>query len=214
MNIKKTSIIISTVIVVLMVAGFMLYDSLSTKNIHFTSTYPDTKISITSRNNQTTTATITGDQYIKLKTGVYSAQYQNNELNHDSFDVVINNDTQDINLDPNYSGVKLYSILKTEDVSIKKIISTSYKSNNYIVSNEKLYHRAEWFSCSLIIYKINPFSGSGLGDPDNYDDYHIVLKKDETSKKWVVVGKPSLLLNKLNNPSIPDYVLADLIKSN
>lgn len=56
MNIKKTSIIISTVIVVLMVAGFMLYDSLSTKNIHFTSTYPDTKISITSRNNQTTTA--------------------------------------------------------------------------------------------------------------------------------------------------------------
>jgi hypothetical protein len=104
-------------------------------------------------------------------------------------------------------------MLEVEDTSIKRVVHSLFKSNNYDISNEKLYNTGEWFSCSLVVYQINPFSGSGLSDPDNHDDYHIVLKKNPTTNTWKLVGGASLLLTKPDNPSIPEYILDDLAQN-
>lgn len=115
---------------------------------------------------------------------------------------------------PAYSNDVLTSKMAEEKDQIKKTITSLFSSGNYSISNEKLYHRGEWFAGTLTVYQINPFGGSDFGSPDNYDNYYVVLKKNTNENSWKLVGGPSLILTKPDNPSIPTYVLDDINPSN
>jgi len=117
-------------------------------------------------------------------------------------------------IDPAYSNDVLISKMADEKDQIEKTITSLFSSDNYSITNEKLYHRGEWFAGALTVYQINSFGGSSFGNPDNYDNYYVVFKKNTRDNSWNLVGGPSLILTKPSNPSIPTYVLDDINPSN
>ncbi|MEI7918227.1 MAG: hypothetical protein WCH58_02485 [Candidatus Saccharibacteria bacterium] len=214
MNTKKKVIILVSLLIIVssVIFGINYYNNkLLVKDVIINSTYPNTNIKLKLNNGHETEYKITNNSSsIKLQVGNYTAFYINNELSQNSFSLSITKDTSKIDLDPFDNSNQLNNILANENTSITNTINSLYKSNNYVISDKKVYHQGEWFSCSLVVYQINPFSGSGFSDPDNYDTYFIVLKKDTVNNKWGLVGGPSLILTKTGNPSIPNYILDNL----
>ncbi len=214
MSIKNKAVLVVSLlfIVGLIIFGVNYYNNnLLEKEIIISSTYPGTNIKLKASNGHETEYKITNNSSsIKLQVGNYNLTYLNNELSQDNLSVQITKDTTKINLDPFYNNNQLNIDLINENTSITNTINSLYKSNNYVISDEKLYHQGEWFSCSLVVYQINPFSGSGFSDPDNYDNYFIILKKDIVNNKWDLASKPSLVLTKTDNPSIPSYIIDKL----
>ena len=180
------------------------------KDVVFSSTFANTKIKIDSKDDHENTLTIDNDTSAKLRVGDYNASYLNSELNQDGFTISITKDTNKISLDPFYGNNQLQLILDKDGTAIEQTINSLFKSKNYLISDERLYHQGEWFSCSLVVYQINPFGGSDLSDPDNYDNYYVILKKDTSDNKWKLAGGPSLALTKPSNPLIPQYILDNL----
>jgi len=208
---RKIIIFLLAVLLALFVGINIIIGVNSSTRVTFTSTYPKTSLKIISPDGKQILINTT--QAIDLKIGDYQASYQNKDLNKDSFLVSIKKTTSKINLDPGYNNDLLTSKMSVDKEEIKGVIGSLFKSNNYSIGTEKLYHKGEWFAGSLIVYQVNLNIDPELGNPDNYDIYYVVLKKN-LNNNWDLVGGPGLILTKPENPSIPDFILDDLNPSN
>jgi len=210
MNIKKISIIVAAIVVLLVGFGLLMaiLNAPIEVNVKFTSSYPDTKITL--KVPKSKDVEIKGGQTIKLSVGDYWASYSNTDLSKNPFLISIKKTTNDIRLDPGYSAEILDKKMSDEKDSIENKIISIFSSSTYSIETEKLYHIGEWFSGSLTVTQTDPNADPLLGNPDDYDRYYIVFHKDSQNNTWTLVGGPKLILTKPENPTIPIYVLDDI----
>jgi len=210
---KKNIIIVIIISILLILIGFITYNYItSSRSVIFTSSYSDTKIEFTDKNNKKTIVDL--NQKTSLKIGSYTAIYTNKDLDQNTFTISILKNTSKIELNPGYNEVILNTKLKEQNSQIKQTIKSLFVSKNYSITSEKIYHQGEWFSGILRVYQIDTFSRAGSSNPDNHDDYYIVLKKDSSDNNWKLIGGPNLILTTVDNPSIPLYILNNINPSN
>jgi hypothetical protein len=196
---------IGFLIIVSVIGGVMLFLR-DNKNVTFTIDYPEGSAVISDTQDRSKKfATLKNNTSLWLNKKTYYIFFENEGLNHDPQAITVDNATSTVALDPSYSSEKLQSLLAGEqkaiDAEIKKSISSSVP---YTPAKGSLYHRGEWYATTVPVFKASSLDPD-IANPDDVDNYYIVLKK--TDNNWKLVSKPSLILTKPDNPNIPDYII-------
>lgn len=217
---KKRIIIIVLAAIIIGFGLYMLYGRPQEIDVKFTSNYPGATIKLQGPEDKAKAdneefafgkeTVIKDGQTVRLSLGSYQYSFSDKNLDNQTYPLTITKNSTEVKLDPNYSSEVLGDMLNKEIDRIKTTINNRFTSNNYDISQEKLYHRGEWLSCALTVYQQDPFGGVDFGNPDNYDNYYVVFKKG-SNNNWKLVGGPALVISKPDNPSIPAYILDSLV---
>ncbi len=141
---------------------------------------------------------IINDESLSLEKGkryliVYTAS-----KDYESGEIIINEDTQKISIDPDYSEQKKQSLVNQSLSEFDSIISSDFKNINlYDIQKGILIDKGKWYLTKLK-YKDSE-------DQINSDTLVIGLHKESTG--WKVILKPHIYFSKINYPNTPDDIL-------
>ncbi len=208
---KRIALVMLIAVSVLIVAGFIVYSSSFGKiNLKFINKDSGVVVDIYKLDKKDLSKklikTIDSPGLIELRKGNYQLiSGGDNNFEAKKINFVVSSKIIDVTVDPNYSEMKLQSLLHNSLVSIKKAMNTQYPriSSDYTISKSKLFKKGEWYSALLVSNE------SGL----NSDTLRIVLRKK--SGEWVTVTTPpQIVINSHDYPGIPKVVVDSTNKTN
>lgn len=120
------------------------------------------------------------------------------DKDYESGEIIIDEDTQKISIDPDYSEKKKQLLVDQSLSEFNKIISSDFKNINlYDIQKGILINKGNWYLTKLK-YRDSE-------DQVNSDTLVVGLHKESTG--WKVILKPHIYFSKINYPTIPDNIL-------
>ena len=202
---NKKTIITSLIIFIVLIGGiFGAAEYLSYKTVHVIFKESNLAIDIYNNADNKQKASLSDSGDIKLKEGSYYYKPTTDSFSHDKVYFMVTSDDTTVEISPAYSSSRLNNILSTQEDTIHTVITTTYATiiNNYIISDETLYHHGEWYSARLV-QRVE-----GSNEPDVY---RVILKKDGDS--WKIAASPRLTISIKEFSNIPEYVIRQVNKS-
>lgn len=140
---------------------------------------------------------------VRLLDGLYSVTPSGNNINTERIYITVNKDATTFTISPSYSEEYLKTVLLSETTFIQSALRAVYPniSEQYYVSDGKLYAQGDWYITSLM-----PLSNGSV------DVYYVILHK--TDGVWKIAAKPSLYFTYAEYPSILKNVLYQANSSN
>lgn len=193
---NKRIILVVVFIVLACATYFGIREITSYKEVSFSFKQPGVSIDVFSLD-ENKIASVSENSTIKLKTGSYYYTPKSDQFASDNvfFDV---NGIETVEINPAYSKKYLDTLLEKESSSAQAVINTSYPTliTNYIVADESLAGKGEWYSTKLI-QRV-----SGGNEPDVY---RIILKKD--GDIWKIVVSPRLAISIAEFKQVPEAAI-------
>lgn len=190
--------IIGAVFVALIVLGgaFGISEFLSYRDVSVVLKQSDAEVEIYNSDNRKITNVAT-DELIRLKVGEYYYKPVNEKFSTANVNFSIQDNTT-VEIDPSFSPSYLANLLAAQQNDIRAALSSSYPSAlaSYVIGDEALAHKGEWYSAKLI-QRV-----SGGNQPDVY---RVILEKKNES--WTIVASPQLVISKAADTAIPADVI-------
>jgi hypothetical protein len=201
---KQLIILISLLAGLTLIIGIVVY-YLSFRTVTVTLKSPDMTGVIyryDDKDKSSEVAKINASQSIKLQEGHYGYSANNTKYDNAPTLFTVGKNESTVTIDPSYSRQYLSTLLETELVSINTVITNTYGSllTNYDVQAGSLYKKGEWYGAAIAEH-ITPDGNYG-------DVYRVVLHKIDS--EWKIEAKPSLVLTKHDNPTIPKDIIGDI----
>lgn len=160
----------------------------------------------TSHNNWSTTekpiAQTSKTQTFSLKKGQYGILAQKTDTTlQQTTTVLLGDQPETVTIIPKYTEAKLQAMLDEQKSAIRSSVKQSYPSlqTGYYFDGEQLVGQGDWYVARV--------ASNSLTDSFGYaDNYFVIMKKNNGVWKKAI-GSPTLIINKSENPELPDYVL-------
>lgn len=140
---------------------------------------------------------------ISLKKGNYGLLINKTvDTNQQTTTLKLDKEPITITINPIYTEEKLYNLLEEQKSVIRDNVKQAFPmiQNGYYFDGEKLINQGEWYVARVI--------NDNQADIYGYADNYIVVMKKNGDGSWVkAIDKPTLLVDKANNRSIPDNVI-------
>jgi hypothetical protein len=205
---KKTLIIIGTVLIAGAIGITMYLRTFNTLTIEFSDKSPGLIVDVYNSGPDTVNeaqqlteknlvaSNISSKQKIRLKKGGYSVVSRKNDT-YEPFNQKVSlyqGNTNSV-VEPYFSESKLKTLLEPQKSAIQSAATSAYPriTGRYIFEDEKLFHFGDWYGATL------KYVGT---DRNNADSLLVVMKKEGTNWK-IVTRPPSLIVSQKDYPDIP-----------
>lgn len=194
---SKRGVVFLLIIIAALVSSIVfMTNRLSYKDVYIDIKQPGVSIDI-SKSSGGDVISVSSSEAVKLKPGsyMYTPKGDGTDNSTETFEV---KESFTLKIDPPYSSDKLNSILLESKDDIRKVITNKYPFvlQDYIISDEALYNRGEWYTAK-IIQKV-----SGGNEPDIY---RTIAHKDGST--WSISVKPTLSIDIESNKEVPSYAI-------
>lgn len=202
MSRKKTLLIATIVVFILLIAGFATINyRQSFKTV--TLNVKREGVSVTIRNAGGGTVkeipAQVGTTTFKLRQGTYQIIPSGNNISANPIPLIVTESGASVDIDPSYSGEYLETLLNDEIESINSLLVSTYPDviSNFTIKRGTLHKHGEWYTTTLIQDWFEP---SVPGDV-----YRTVLHKEDGA--WKIIAPPAIVLSAKEHPSIPREIL-------
>lgn len=199
----KQRLIILVVVLAAIAGGLMwLQDYLSYRTVSFILTAPATGADIYQRPDNSESSvkiqTITSNQKLRLKDGVYSyiPQGADADTAPNSFSVTKD---ETVTISPAYSLAYRQKLAPQIEPALQKALQAKYPTvmPQYKINNITIMAKADWAGVLLVPATMDENDPGAL--------YRAILKKNGSS--WEVTGKPQVVLTVYNTPGVERSLL-------
>jgi hypothetical protein len=202
---------------VLLILVIYLFDYFFIKKVVNLNPINNSTITLIKTDNNKEITITTKQKTVRVRSGNYTVKYSGGgEYEDINKQIEINSITTLTTPNLNYSSKKLLSILKQFKPSINSVLSKDPRFKDYLIENEAMYIRGEWYGARLI-----PKDWYDPSVPADYDPRPInenntkeVLKiiMQNSGGEWKIIAGPVIVFNLEENKNIPEEVLRKVNK--
>jgi flagellar basal body-associated protein FliL len=195
----KKRIIIAVIVILVGIAAVAAYAYFASFHKVTVSFSPDVTSATLYKEDGKEIEKVSTAKEVLLQNGTYYAVPEGQKVSDKEITFTVKDSGLELALDPDYSTDFLQQTLVKEQSAITTAATTSLPliAQSYSIEEGTLYRHGEWFG-ALLIQKTADIR-------DERDFYRIILHKE--SDTWKVVGKPELVMTKVEFKNVPASVL-------